>query len=160
VRFRRVTTADEPFLERMMLSAGFPPQPRLSIGASRQTHVKWFTEGWGRDGDVGVIALDEDGFRLGAAWARRIPKPLLRDSEGEAIPEMAIAVEVHARGGGVGAALLRELEREAAADGHRELSLRVSNRSPAVRLYERAGYELVEDGEQGIVMRLRRPVQS
>jgi ribosomal protein S18 acetylase RimI-like enzyme len=71
------------------------------------------------------------------------------------VPELAIAVEVHARGAGLGAALLRELQREAAADGQRELSLRVSNRSPAVRLYERAGYERVEDGEQGIVMRLR-----
>jgi GNAT superfamily N-acetyltransferase len=155
MRFRRVTADDEPFLERMMLSAGFPPEQRLPRGAGSQTHVRWFSEGWGREGDVGVIALDEAGFQLGAAWARRIPKPLLRDADGMAIPEMAIAVEVHARGSGVGGALLRELQREAAADGHRELSLRVSNRSPAVRLYERAGYELVEDGEHGIVMRLR-----
>jgi ribosomal protein S18 acetylase RimI-like enzyme len=155
MRFRRVTSDDEPFLERMMLSAGFPPEQRLGIGSSAQTHVRWFSQGWGQEGDVGVIALDEAGFRLGAAWARRLQRPLLRDEDGMAVPELAIAVEVHARGCGVGAALLRELQREAAADGHRELSLRVSNRSPAVRLYERAGYERVEDGRHGLVMRLR-----
>jgi GNAT superfamily N-acetyltransferase len=155
MRFRRVTSDDEPFLERMMLSAGFPPDQRLRIGSSSQTHVRWFSEGWGREGDVGVIALDEAGLRLGAAWFRRLERPLLRDADGVAVPEVAIAVEVHARGSGIGAALLRELQREAAADGHRELSLRVSDRSPAVRLYERAGYERVEDGEHGIVMRLR-----
>jgi ribosomal protein S18 acetylase RimI-like enzyme len=155
MRFRRVTPDDEPFLERMMLSAGFPPEQRLGIGSSSQTHVRWFCKDWGRKGDVGVIALDEAGLRLGAAWARRLRRPLLRDADGVAVGELAIAVEVHARGSGIGAALLRELQREAAAEGHRELSLRVSNRSPAVRLYERAGYERVEDGEQGIVMRLR-----
>jgi GNAT superfamily N-acetyltransferase len=155
VRFRRVTPDDEPFLERMMLSAGFPPEQRLPIGARSQTHVRWFVEGWGREGDVGVIALDEEGRRLGAAWARRLKQPLLRDADGVAVAEVAIAVEVGARGSGIGGTLLRELAREAAAAGHEELSLRVSDRSPAVRLYERAGYERVEDGEQGIVMRLR-----
>jgi GNAT superfamily N-acetyltransferase len=153
VRIRPVTAADEPFLERMMLFAGFPPDRPPPPDARAQPHVRWFVEGWGRAGDVGVIAESDAGRPLGAAWARRIERPLLRDEAGAPIAELAIAVEEDARDAGTGTALLGALEREAAAAGHRALSLRVSVRSPAVRLYERAGYQLVEVGENGRVMR-------
>ena len=68
---------------------------------------------------------------------------------------LAIAVEPEARGAGVGAALLEALARGAAASGHRELSLSVSPRSPAVRLYARAGFEVARDDAERVVMRRR-----
>jgi len=155
VRIRSVTAADAPFLERMMLFAGFPPDRPLPPDARSKPHVQWFVDGWGRAGDVGVIAESDVGRPLGAAWARRIAQPLLRDEDGAPVAELAIAVEEDARGAGTGTALLGALARAAAAAGHRALSLRVSVRSPAVRLYERVGYELVEEGKNGRVM-LRR----
>ena len=65
---------------------------------------------------------------------------------------MAIAVEAGSRGRGVGTALLNALAREAQAAGHRELSLTVSPRNPAVRLYRRAGSEAVRDDATSVVM--------
>jgi len=155
MRFRHVTEADVPFLERMMLFAGFPPDRPLPADASSMPHVRRFIEGWGRRGDVGVIALDGAKRPLGAAWARVLDEPVLIDHAGAPVAEVAIAVESHARATGTGTALLLSLERAAAAAGHRELSLRVSPRNPATRLYERAGYELVRSGEHGWVMRRR-----
>jgi GNAT superfamily N-acetyltransferase len=153
MRIRRLTEADAPFLERMMLVAGFPPDRPLPSDARSMPHVRRFVEGWGRAGDVGVIALSETGRPLGAAWARQLDEPLLRDEAGASVAEVAIGVEDDARRAGTGSALLRALAREAATVGHRGLSLRVSPRNPAVRLYERAGYELVGHGEHGLVMR-------
>jgi GNAT superfamily N-acetyltransferase len=71
------------------------------------------------------------------------------------VAEVAIAVEDDARGTGTGSALLRALDDEAATAGHRALSLTVSPRNPAARLYERAGYEVVGNDERGRVMRRR-----
>ncbi len=133
-----------------MLLAGFPPDHSVPPDAGSMPHVRQFVEGWGRHGDVGVIALVETGRPVGAAWARRLDEPLLRG-----VAEVAIAVEADARGLGTGAALLQALAAEAAADGHQALSLRVSPHAPAVRLYERAGYERVTSGEEGLVMRRR-----
>jgi GNAT superfamily N-acetyltransferase len=160
MRIREVTEADVWFLDRMVLLAGFPPGRPLPSKASTMPHVRRFVEAWGRRGDVGLVALDAAQHPLGAAWARQLVDPLLVDHIGAPVAEVAIAVESHARGGGIGTALLRALEHAAAAAGHRELSLTVSPRNPAARLYARAGYELVGDRElmrereDGLVMRL------
>ena len=161
MRIREVTEADVWFLDRMMVLAGFPPDLPLPSKASSMPHVRRFVEACGRRGDVGIVALDEAQHPLGAAWARQLVDPLLVDHTGAPVAEVAIAVESHARGRGIGTALLRALEHAAAAAGHRELSLTVSPRTPAARLYTRAGYELVGDDEvvrereNGLVMRLQ-----
>ena len=87
-----------------MMLAGFPPDRPLPPGAAAMPHVRRFVEAWGRDGDVGVLAVDEAERPVGAAWARRLDRP---------IPEVAIAVEAAARGRGTGTALLLALERAA-----------------------------------------------
>jgi GNAT superfamily N-acetyltransferase len=155
MRIRRLTRADAPFMERMTLFAGFPPDRPVPADAHSMPHVRRFVDRWGRAGDIGVVALSETGRPLGAAWARRLDEPLLRDEGGAPVAEVAIAVEDDARNAGTGISLLRALDEEAAAVGHRALSLRVSPRNPAVRLYQRVGYVVVEDGERGLVMRRR-----
>jgi ribosomal protein S18 acetylase RimI-like enzyme len=63
-------------------------------------------------------------------------------------PELAVAVLPEYRGKGIGTALLmRHLE--AAAGLYRALSLSVSPRNPAKRLYERLGFEIVATGDDG-----------
>ena len=163
-----------------MLLAGFPPDRPLPSDAGSLPHVRRFLEDWGRPDDVGVVAVAERPAHqpvvdrpvnppvadrpvnppvvdrpVGAAWARRLEDPLLRDDAGVAVAEVAIAVEEGYRGAGTGTALLCGLEREAAARGHRALALAVSPRNPARRLYERVGYEVVAEDERGLVMRRR-----
>ena len=64
MRVRTLTAADVPFMERMMLLAGFPPDRELPHGASGMPHVRRFLDAWGRSGDVGTLALD-----AGDSWA-------------------------------------------------------------------------------------------
>ena len=138
-----------------MLLAGFPPDRQIPAEAAQMPHVRRFLDSWGRAGDVGVVAVDEQRRRLGAAWARVLDEPLLRDDQGAPVAELSIAVEEDARGVGVGGALLDALAEAASAAGHRELSLNVSPRNPANRLYLRCGFELVREGAHGLVMRRR-----
>jgi GNAT superfamily N-acetyltransferase len=152
---RLLSSSDAALMERMMLLAGFPPDRELPADAREMPHVRRFLDGWGRPGDVGVVALDDAQRPLGAAWARVLDDPLLRDDQGAAVAELAVAVEKRARGRGVGSALLDALAKAAGAAGHRELSLKVSPHNPAHRLYLRCGFEPVGEGAQGLVMRRR-----
>lgn len=139
VAIRVLTADDDAFVERMMLLAGFPPHIDLPRDARQMDHVRRFLDGWGRAGDVGVVAVDEQRRRLGAPWARTFPPPNVCGDRGEPVAELAVAVEHEARGRGVGAALLDALARAAGDAGHRELFLSVSRRNPACRLYRRCG---------------------
>ena len=152
---RSLSSSDAAFMERMMLLAGFPPDRELPADAREMPHVRRFLDGWGRPGDVGVVALDDTQRPLGAAWARVQDEPLLRDDRGAPVAELAVAVEERARGRGVGSALLDALADAARARGHRELSLNVSPRNPAHRLYLRCGFELVGESAHGLVMHRR-----
>jgi GNAT superfamily N-acetyltransferase len=134
---------DLPFLEEMLYEAGFPPwadRPPLAEAIAWPGLAR-FIEGWGRDGDAAVIAL-EDGRRVGAAWYRiyddDAPRPpSVVDSK---TPDLVIAVVPDRRGAGIGGALLEALKKKAGADGFAVLSLSASELNPAMRLYERHGF--------------------
>ena len=98
-----------------------------------------YVEGFGRDGDVGVV-VDE----VGAAWARRFdparPGYGFVDAD---VPELSIGVRAEHRGKGAGAQLLEALTRALADSGYARVSLSVEPDNPAGRLYARAGFEKV-----------------
>jgi GNAT superfamily N-acetyltransferase len=154
---RPLTAGDRALRERCMLLAGFPPDDTPPDDALDMPHVRRFLDGWGRGGDVGVVAEDAEGRPVGAAWARVFDVPLVRGDGGAPVAELAIAVEPAARGAGVGASLLEALAAAATDAGHRELSLNVSPRNRARRLYERAGFAVVREDAHGVVMRRRLP---
>jgi len=110
-------------------------------------HPMRYVENWGRRGDAAVIALD-DGFPVGAAWYRLFK----RDAPGdgfvdERTPELSIAVVPSRRGHGFGGELMDALLARARADGYTSISLSVASDSPAVALYERYGFEKVEESD-------------
>jgi ribosomal protein S18 acetylase RimI-like enzyme len=147
MELRPASTADLPFLTEMALLAGFPPGP-LPEGAADMSRVTRWLTGWGRPGDAGVVAWHE-GHRVGAAWCRVLGEVLVRDDAARPIPELAIAVAPDYQGRGVGTRLLDGLARAAAAAGHQAIALTVNSRNPALRLYERHGFEVVgRDGDR------------
>lgn len=115
--------------------------------------VAIYHEGWGRPGDLLVVA-DIEREPVGYAFARLFTSD--RHGHGfvdQATPEMGIAVEPHHRGHGVGTSLLRRLHQELAEAGRQAVSLSVEAGNPAVNLYRREGYEDVAADAGGLVMR-------
>jgi GNAT superfamily N-acetyltransferase len=141
---RPVQPDDEPFLWDMGWEATAVDDGLRALGREAAfviPHVRRYLDGWGRPGDAGVVAVDADGRRLGAAWYRLFPAedPGYGFVEPD-VPEQSIGVAAEARGRGVGGALLDALLAMAREQGYRALSLSVDRRNPARRLYERKGF--------------------
>jgi GNAT superfamily N-acetyltransferase len=145
---RAATAADVQFMREMLYEAaavgwtlhGLAP-PSLDEVLAHPSNARYLA-GYGRAGDNGVIAEDDVGRAIGAAWYRVFTP----DQRGDGIvaepnvPELAIGVRTDARGRGVGAALLHALLQAARDAGFERLSLSVDPANPARRLYARCGF--------------------
>ncbi len=115
-----------------------------------------YVRGWKkRAGDCGFLARDAaTGQSVGAAWLRL----LVGENKGygyvdDDTPELSIAVLPEYRGQGVGTQLLIHL---LASDcGQSSISLSVSLDNPALRLYERFGFEVVSLSDGSLTMKRR-----
>jgi ribosomal protein S18 acetylase RimI-like enzyme len=141
---RAATAHDREFVEDMLVEAANwdPSRPRASRDDTlREAANARYVEGWPRESDVGVVAVDGDGKRLGAAWYRFLTAAdpgygFVNDDT----PEVALAVVGEFRGQGIGGLLLTELAAAARQRGVGALSLSVDTTNPAVDLYRRHGY--------------------
>ena len=139
------TPADEPFLWEMLFYAANMAEDGATSGEDAKTHpyLAKYVGGWGRAGDLGVVAAD-DGRPIGAAWVR-----LLAGAEknypaiDNDVPELAIAVLPEQIGQGIGGKLLARLL-EDAKPIYPAIVLSVREANPARRLYERLGFVVVE----------------
>ena len=109
-----------------------------------------YWQGWGRDGDLAVVAETPppSGYPVVCAWVRLFS----REAPGygfvsENIPELGIAAVPAVRNQGIGSRALAKLL-ELCRNRFPGVSLSVRALSPAVRLYERFGFERVAGSEQ------------
>jgi ribosomal protein S18 acetylase RimI-like enzyme len=163
MELRPVTTdpADTQFLSEMLaLAAGWRSEaiPPSTDELLVDRHLAVYVEGWGRDGDFGVVA-EASGRRTGAAWARSFT--LERHGYGfvdSMTPELSIAIVEEARGQGQGTALLKALVALAQEKGVPALSLSGEVDNPAIELYRRVGFREVanENNAATRLLALRR----
>lgn len=144
VAIRPVSPDDVPFMWDMGWEATAVAPELRAMGRQATLAlpgIRKYLDGWGRPGDAGVVAVDADGQRLGAAWYRLFPADdAAYGFVAPDVPELSIGVAAGARGKGVGRALLETLLATARAQGYRAISLSVDRQNPALRLYERVGF--------------------
>jgi GNAT superfamily N-acetyltransferase len=155
MNIRPATKDDLAFLRKMLYEAArwnpdWPREPMEEVLA--EPMLLRYYQDWGRPGDGGVLA-ETEGEPVGAAWYR-----LFTDDEpgygfvDEGTPELAIAVVPSKRGHGIGDELLQELIEKARAAGYGRLSLSVEPGNPARKLYERHGFDVVDEGAEAWTM--------
>ena len=102
-----------------------------------------YVSNWGRDGDLGFMAVAEQPF--GAVWARLFVGPNKGYSQvDDKTPELAIAVHPDYIGRGIGTQLMRHFL-EKAKPIYPGIALNVRSDNPALRLYQRLGFEIVSE---------------
>jgi GNAT superfamily N-acetyltransferase len=146
VHCRPAGVEDLPFLATMLGEAAVwrpdKPTPTADEVLADPRYAMYLT-GWPRHGDYGLVA-EHDG-PVGAAWYRTFTEA----DHGygfvaEDVPELSIAVIASRRQEGIGRRLLVDLIDASRAQGYAALSLSVIEDNPARRLYESAGFVLVE----------------
>jgi GNAT superfamily N-acetyltransferase len=155
MNIRPVTAADVEFLKKMLYQAARwnPDWPHKPIeDVIGDPILRRYHEGWGREGDSGVIA-EIEGEPVGAAWYR-----LFTEAEpgfgfvDEKTPELSIAVVPLHRRKGIGGTLLRAAMVQAREEGHQTLSLSVAVHNRSRMLYQRVGFEKVGQHEDSWTM--------
>ena len=153
---RPLTASDQDLLWDMLYAALHTTEDAPSRDILQRPEYARYVEGWGRAGDTGVVVSDKtDGEVLGAVWYRvPMTESQGHSHESEPPPELAFAVKPGQRKRGLGAALLTQLVK---ANPHQSaISIRSSTNNPAVRLYERFGFKIVD--ELGGIVTMRRDI--
>jgi ribosomal protein S18 acetylase RimI-like enzyme len=148
---RPLTAADEPLLWEMVYQGIHRAKTEAAPAPDivRQPEFARYATDWGRPGDTGFVAHNRGQERpIGAAWFR-FPTTSTSGGAGD-VPELAFAVRSEYRRQGIGAALLTQLVK--AEPQYSRVSIPVSPDNPAVRLYERFGFKVMEQTAQSVLM--------
>jgi GNAT superfamily N-acetyltransferase len=125
--------------QAIFIPEGVEPPPRSVINAPE---IFIYIKDFGTNpGDLGVVA-EQNGQVICAAWTRIISAYGHVNSE---TPELAISILPEFRGYGIGTKLMKRLFAVLREHGYSQTSLSVQKDNPAVRFYQRLGYEVVGD---------------
>ena len=155
IELRPGTDADIEHVKRALFEAvSWNPERELPPYEIVIAHPELarYHEGWGRRGDLAVIA-EREGEVVGASLCRLFTA----EDHGhgyvdDETPELAVAVWDGHRGEGIGTRLMGGIEEAARAAGFSKISLCVDADNPARRLYERLGYETLTVDDEGVRM--------
>jgi ribosomal protein S18 acetylase RimI-like enzyme len=148
--YRQLTPEDEEIIWRMLYEAGrMAEEGHASPEAAKHNQeLLKYAKNWGRPGDIAVAAFEITSLKpIGAAWSR-----LLTGGDrgygyfDDSTPELAMGVIPEHRNRGVGRTLLAMLV-EGAQKEYASIGLSVRADSPAVRFYQRLGFEVVPGSE-------------
>jgi [ribosomal protein S18]-alanine N-acetyltransferase len=143
---RHGNSDDISFLWEMLYQAIYVPEGQTPPPKEimNEPHINQILDGWGRSGDLSLIAVDTSNQPVGAVWIR------LFDDENKTFgyvdretPILGIALQPHVRGKGIGTLLIEEVLKRAKELGYKKISLSVDPNNPALRLYERYGFEKI-----------------
>jgi ribosomal protein S18 acetylase RimI-like enzyme len=145
MEIRRTTSDDIEFLWRMLYFASHAnDDPGVGPDDIRANpDLVGYIDGWKSAGHKGVIA-ESAGEPLGAAWLRLLgpgdeTNPVFVSLD---TPELAVAVEPGRQGRGIGSAMITDLM-TVATGTYPAVVLSARAESPAIRLYQRLGFEVV-----------------
>ena len=148
---RRIQTEEIPVLDDFLYEAIFIPQgvvppPRSII---EQEDLQVYVRGFGESPHDHCLVAECDGKIIGAVWVR------LMDDYGhldDQTPSLAISLYPDYRGQGIGTQLLRQMMELLRQEGYAQVSLSVQKENYALHMYQKAGFAIVEDRGEEVLM--------
>lgn len=151
ITFHPLLPKEYPLLRAFLYQAVFvpkgqnaPPQDIVDL-----PELKIYTEDFGsHPGDLS-LAAEKEGQIIGVVWCR-----LMRDFGyyRDGVPSLAMAVVKEWRGKGIGSCLLKQFCQLVGDCSFSAISLSVQKLNPAVRLYQRAGFQVVRENKDDLIM--------
>lgn len=149
-RIRSGNTEDVVFLKEMLYEAIYWSQDQERIPIEelfRVPEISIMLKDWSkRKGDFSLIATDENGIPIGAAWYRFWTKEdHCFGFVDEGIPELGISLVKKYRSKGLGKKLMIRLIKHAKSTGLEKISLSVDPNNYALQFYEQLGFKKVSE---------------
>ena len=135
--------------EAIFVPEGVPAPPKSIIN---QPELQVYIAGFGKKkDDIGLIA-EVDKRAVGAVWVRIMNDYGHIDND---TPSFAISLYKDYRGFGIGTNLMKEMVRILKDRGYKQASLAVQKANYAVRMYQKTGFEIVDENEEEYIMLCR-----
>ena len=144
---RHMRENEYPLLEEYLYLAIYVPEgftgevPRSVIRDDPKCRAAY--EGFGELPDDRALVAEADGEVVGACWVRTTDEYGHID---DATPSVSISVAGEWCGHGIGTALMRRMLDDLRESGYSCASLSVQKENPALRLYERLGFQIIGNG--------------
>ena len=132
--------------EAIFIPEGVDPPPRDIID---QPELRLYYEGFGNGKADNAIVAEDDGKVVGAVWTRIMNDYGHVDDD---TPSFAISFYKEYRGQGVGTELMKEMLELLKSQGYEKASLAVQKANYAVRMYEKVGFEVVDENDEEFIM--------
>ena len=141
-----VPVLDDFLYEAIFVPQGVAPPPRSIIeNDDLQVYVRDFGES---PHDYCLVA-ESEGKIVGAVWSRMMNDYGHIDNQ---TPSLAISLFKEYRGQGIGTRLLRQMLDLLRKEGYKQVSLSVQKENYALRMYQRAGFEVVAARGEEVLM--------
>ncbi len=129
--------------------AGMAAPPRSIL---EQPELQVYIAGFGQKKDDLALVAEVEHRVVGAVWVRIMPDYGHID---DATPSFAISLLPAYRGMGLGTALMQGMLDVLRQSGYRQASLAVQKANYAVKLYQKAGFEIVDENDEEYIMLCR-----
>ena len=157
--FREIHTEEIHLLDDFLYEAIFVPEgvsapPRSIIyNADLQVYIQDF----GQMPDDHCLVAEYDGKVIGAVWAR-----VMKDYGhiDDVTPSLAISLYKEYRNKGIGSELLRHMLELLREKGYEQVSLSVQKANYALGMYLKAGFNIVEDKGDEVLMLCRLKLEE
>lgn len=148
---RKLDISEASLLKEFTYLAIYVPQgvkmPPKSI--VELPELKIYYQDFGRkNGDICLVA-ETDNKIVGAVWTRIVNDFAHIDDN---TPSLAIAVAKESRGKGIGTRLLNDMLTVLKVEGFLSVSLSVQKENYAVKMYEKTGFDVVQNNGEELVM--------
>lgn len=148
---RNIRTEEIPLLEDFLYEAisipeGVAAPPRDII---ENDDLQVYVCDFGMAPDDCCLVAEYEGKVVGAVWTR------IMDDYGhidDRTPSLAISLYKEYRNRGIGTKLLNCMLAQLRQDGYRQVSLSVQKANYALRMYQRAGFEIIADRGEEVLM--------
>ncbi len=143
---QEIPVLDDFLYEAIFIPQGVEPPPRSII---EQDDLQVYVRGFGDDPHDHCLVAEVDGKIAGAVWVRIMDDYGHLDSQ---TPSLAISLYKEYRGQGIGTQLLLQMMDLLRKEKYAQVSLSVQKENYALRMYEKAGFKIVEDRGEEVLM--------
>lgn len=148
---RTILEGEDSLLQDFLYEAIFVPEgvPAPSKSIINQPELQIYIADFGKKkDDIGLVA-EVDKKVVGAVWVRIMNDYGHIDND---TPSFAISLYKDYRGLGIGTNLMKEMLRILKDRGYKQASLAVQKANYAVQMYQKTGFEIVDENEEEYIM--------